>query len=707
MVSISFLMSELTDPFEVFTLSLLSSLLVDGPNSPFYKALIETKLGTDFSPDSGFNNSTRDTYFSIGLQGIAKEDVNAVKEIIAKTIGEVIENGFEPVRIEALLHKMEIQLKHQTTSFGLSLASYLASSWNHGVDPVDMLKVGEKIEKFRQLLKENPGFLQEKVKQYFQDNPHRMTLTMSPDDDYYNKQAQLESEKLNQKVKALSEEERKQIYEKGLELQRLQSEPQDLSSLPALKVSDIEPTIPYTEVELACAGDVPVQYCAQPTNGMVYFRAVSSLNYLPEDLKSYVPLFCSVLTKMGCGVYNYREQAQQMDLTTGGMVVCPHVVPDDSNVDMYEQGVLFSSSCLDRNTPGMMNLWSEIFNSPHFEDVERLRVLVKMIAQDLSNSIPDAGHLYAQIRASKTLTPSGELQELFRGMDQVRMMKRIAEMSDLGSLLRKMSRIRKFLLLGDSLRCSVNATPQQMPEASKQVEQFVSGLFRNKKERKLIRPVVEKPLPPSSSCQNENSPKVSRKLVSDIHFKPCQMKTHFSLPFPVNYIGECVRTVPYTHPDYASLRILARVMTAKFLHGEIREKGGAYGGGAKLNFDGVFAFYSYRDPNCLSTLSSFDKAIEWAKAGKFSQQDIDEAKLSVFSAVDSPVAPSDKGMGLFLNGVSDEMRQKHREQLFAVSHTDLSDVAYKYLTIGHSTRGAAILGPENPGVAKDPTWFIR
>lgn len=45
------------------------------------------------------------------------------------------------------------------------------------------------------------------------------------------------------------------------------------------------------------AGDVPVQYCPQPTNGMVYFRAFSSLNTLPEELRPYVPLFCNVLTK--------------------------------------------------------------------------------------------------------------------------------------------------------------------------------------------------------------------------------------------------------------------------------------------------------------------------------------------------------------------------------------------------------------------------
>ncbi|XP_066441695.1 presequence protease, mitochondrial isoform X2 [Eleutherodactylus coqui] len=706
MVSMSFLLSDITDSFEAFTLSLLSSLLVDGPNSPFYKALLEANLGTDFSPDTGFNNYTKDTYFSVGLQGISKDDVQSVKEIISKTIHEVVEKGFEPERIEALLHKLEIQMKHQSTSFGLSLASYIATCWNHDGDPVDLLKIGEKINKFRKCLKENPTFLQEKVKQYFQDNLHTMTLSMSPDESYYEKKAQLENEKLNQKVKALAEEERKQVYEKGLELLELQSKPQDASCLPALKVSDIEPTIPHTDLELAYAGEVPVQYSAQPTNGMVYFRAISSLNSLPEELKPYVPLFCSVISKMGCGVYNYREQAQQMELTTGGMAVSPHVASDDSNMDTYEQGVLFSSICLDRNMPDMMHLWSEIFNRPRFDDEERLRVLVRMSAQEMSNSIPDSGHSYAAIRASRTLTPAGELQELFNGMDQVRMMKRIAEMSDLTPLLRKMSRIRKYLLLSDSIRCSVNATPQQMSAAAKEVEHFLAGIHRNKKERKPVRPhIVEKSLHPDYLA--DGSHKGCRKLIHDPTFKSCQMKTYFCLPFPVNYIGECVRTVPYVHADYASLRLLARVMTAKFLHGEIREKGGAYGGGAKLSFDGIFTFYSYRDPSSLSTLSTFEKAIDWARSGKFTSQDLDEAKLSVFSAVDSPVAPSDKGMNVFLHGVTDDMRQKHREQLFAVSHSDLINVASRYLAVGQCTHGSAILGPENVTIAKDPTWIVR
>uniref|UniRef100_A0A663M360 Presequence protease, mitochondrial n=1 Tax=Athene cunicularia TaxID=194338 RepID=A0A663M360_ATHCN len=536
-VSVSYLLTDITDTFETFTLSLLSSLLVDGPNSPFYKALIESGVGTDFSPDVGFNGSTREAYFSVGLQGIAERDIDTVKQIIARTVDEVIAKGFEEDRIEALLHKIEIQLKHQSTSFGLALTSYIASCWNQDGDPVELLKIADKVSRFRQCLKENPTFLQEKVKTYFKDNPHRLTLSMSPEEDYHDKQAKMETEKLQKKVNALSEEEKTQIFEKGLELMALQSKPQDTSCLPALQVSDIEPKIPFTVLETTLAADeIPVQYCPQPTNGVVYFRAVSSLNTLPEELKPYVPLFCNVITKMGCGALDYREQAQKMELKTGGMSVSPHIIPDDSHLDVYELRDLL------------------LFFSPRFEEEEHFRVLVKKTAQELSNGIPDCGHLYASIRASKNLTPSGELQEMFSGMDQVKLMKRIAEMSDIKPILRKLPRIKKYLLNSDNIRCSVNAAPQQITEASKEVEKFIKGIARSKKERKPVRPhVIE-----VRNYFIYSSP--------DPTFKPCQMKTHFVLPFPVNYVGECIRTVPYMAADYARWDA-EPAGTFEFLHG--------------------------------------------------------------------------------------------------------------------------------------------
>ncbi|XP_046923091.1 presequence protease, mitochondrial isoform X2 [Lynx rufus] len=709
-VGVGFLLPDITDTFEAFTLNLLSSLLISGPNSPFYKALIESGLGTDFSPDVGYNGSTREAYFSVGLQGVAEQDVQAVRDIIDRTIEEVLQKGFEDDQIEALLHKIEIQMKHQSVSFGLTLTSYIAPCWNHDGDPVELLKLGSQVARFRQCLRENPEFLREKVKQYFKNNPHKLTLSMKPDDKYFEKQTQKETEKLKQKIDCLSPKDKKQIYEKGLELQTQQSKAQDTSCLPALKVSDIEPTIPLTHLEVAlAAGETPVQYCAQPTNGVMYFRAFCSLHTLPEELRPYVPLFCNVLTKLGCGLLDYRQQAQQIELKTGGMAASPHVIPDGTHLDVYEQGVLFSSFCLDRNLTDMMQLWSEIFHSPRFEEEEYFRVLVTMSAQELSNGVPDSGHLYAMVRAGRTLTPAGDLQETFSGMDQVKLMKRMVGMSDIGRVLRKLPRITKHVLNRDNMRCSVNAMPQQMSLAEKEVEKFVQNVGRSKAEWKPGHlSVVEKPAPSGSSGSTHISgPRVLRKLITDPTFKPHQMKTHFLLPFPVNHVGECVRTAPYTDPDHASLKVLARLMTAKFLHTEIREKGGAYGAGARLGRDGMFTFYSYRDPHSTETLQSFAKAVDWAKAGRFTQQDIDEAKLSVFASVDAPVPPSDRGLDHFLYGLSDELKQVHREQLFAVSHDSLVAVSDKYLGVGRGTRGLALLGPENAKIAKDPSWIVR
>ncbi len=54
-------------------------------------------------------------------------------------------------------------------------------------------------------------------------------------------------------------------------------------------------------------------------------------------------------------------------------------------------------------------------------------------------------------------------------------------------------------------------------------------------------------------------------------------------------------------------------MGRKFLHREIREKNGAYGGGCSFSgLDGLFSFYSYRDPNGLKSLKSFDDSVKWA-----------------------------------------------------------------------------------------------
>ena len=92
------------------------------------------------------------------------------------------------------------------------------------------------------------------------------------------------------------------------------------------------------------------------------------------------------------------------------------------------------------------------------------------------------------------------------------------------------------------------------------------------------------------------------------------------------------------------MQVLSGLLSAKFLHSEIREKGGAYGGGATAGSGrssptiitfmfaplGAFTYYSYRDPNSLDTFSVFNQSADWVLGNNFGQAEVEEAVLRVF-----------------------------------------------------------------------------
>ena len=49
----------------------------------------------------------------------------------------------------------------------------LAGIWNHDGDILDALQMNKQVARFRQTLKDNPSFLQDKVRQYFKVMNHK------------------------------------------------------------------------------------------------------------------------------------------------------------------------------------------------------------------------------------------------------------------------------------------------------------------------------------------------------------------------------------------------------------------------------------------------------------------------------------------------------------------------------------------------------
>lgn len=683
-IAIACLCNDITDIQTTFEMYVLSELLLKGPNSAFYKSLIESNISTGFGPVVGFDSQCRDTMFSVSLQGVKPEDFEKIEKIFNDTVEKVIEEGFEKNHIEAVLHGFELQVKHQTSNFGLNLLFNLTPLWNHNGDLVQSLRINDAVRKFTTRMKENPRYLQDLIETYLRNNNHRLTLTMSPDEKYEENIALSEQKLLQAKLDELSEEEKEHIYKNGQILLAEQQKKEDVGVLPTLKIEDLKADVDrYKTFDLEISR-VPLQLSIQPTNGISYYRGILNTQALPIELKQLIPLFNSVIAKMGTQNYDYRSFDQLMRLKTGGLYFANHIAEHKEEKLKYEEGIFVSSYCLDRNSDDMWKLWTELFNNVKLTDLQRFETLVKINAADLVNGISQSGHLYAMSSAASLVSPIARVKESLSGLQYVGRMKRIAQIRDLTSVLQSMQEIAEYVLNKQHLRSAINLAEDYKDDIVNGIQTFYDSL--------------------------KGDPKDSYIITSDRSIDAKESSNHYVLPYTVNYCSKAVLTVPYTNPEYAALRVFSKLISSVYLHPEIREKGGAYGGGAKLTSEGIFSFYSYRDPNTTRTFDVFDKTYDFLVNYSLPQSDIDEAKLGIFQQIDAPIAPSNRGMTKFTHGITDDDLQRQRERLKAVTKDQLLHVAEKYLKPGQDgvKVGRALIGPVNADISNRQTenWIV-
>ena len=151
---------------------------------------------------------------------------------------------------------------------------------------------------------------------------------------------------------------------------------------------------------------------------------------------------------------------------------------------------------------------------------------------------------------------------------------------------------------------------------------------------------------------------------------------------PVNFCAKAYPVVPISHADAPALTVLAGFLRNGYLHREIREQGGAYGGGANYQAENAtFRFFSYRDPRLMDTLNDFDKSIQWLLNESQDVSQVEEAILGVISSIDRPSSPSGEAKDAFINelyGRTPEQRQHFRSQILNVTLEDLRRVARTY-----------------------------
>jgi presequence protease len=182
---VAWLTCDTKDSFEVLVLTILEQILMGNAASPLRKALIDSNLGSALADSSGFEPDNRDAMFVIGLKDIAKDAVPQVESIIFNTLKDLEKNGIDPDLVESAIHQIEFYRKEITNTpypFGIKLLLSFAGTLIHEGDPVACINIDPDLDQIKQAIAKG-GFLEEKLKTHFIDNPHRVLFTLAPDPD--------------------------------------------------------------------------------------------------------------------------------------------------------------------------------------------------------------------------------------------------------------------------------------------------------------------------------------------------------------------------------------------------------------------------------------------------------------------------------------------------------------------------------------------
>jgi Zn-dependent M16 (insulinase) family peptidase len=679
-VCVTWLTSDIQDAFQILALKLLEQILLGNSASPLRKALMDSELGTALSDGTGFDADNRDTLFSCGLKDVAESDAEKIEGVVLEVLQNLVEEGIDSHLIDAAIHQVEFHRREITNSpypYGIKLLLSFVGSWLHGGSSESVLKFDKDLEKIRKEVADN-GFFEKQIKRYLLDNPHRALIVLSPDTAMEVKETERVLTELDEIKNALDEEALVNIREDAEALVVLQETTEDISILPTLDLEDIPADI-HTIPASRCSETTTATCYNQPTSGIFYTTTAMGIGNFDATQLPLVPFFCYALPKLGTRKRDFTEIVQRIDAYTGGISLASNARTRFDASGMCMPFVTINGKCLNRNLDRMFELIEEILLDVSFLDGARLKSLLLEYRAGLESMILHSGHRYAISLSSRYFSTASHISEIWSGVHQLKYIKGITEKldpEDMEIISDNMADIRKRLIVRENFSTALVGEAEFL-------EQGIPILTN-----RSLTPHVD-----------DDVEKLSRFESPPLKVPDEIPREGWGTSTSVSFVAKTLKTVRMDHEDAPRLSVISKILRSLFLHREIREKGGAYGGFALYNIEnGLFSFASYRDPHILETLNVYERASAFITSGKYQDEDIKEAILQVCSDIDKPDPPGPAAKKSFYRKIvsmKDEDRRRFKKRLLVLKKKDVVETAQRYFGAESGPYGVAVISSDD------------
>ncbi|WP_407570691.1 insulinase family protein [Deinococcus altitudinis] len=629
--------------------SVLNEVLLGNPAAPLTRTLIESKLGSALSDGSGYQDSFREGAFAVGLKGLSADKAGAVHALVLETLEQIATEGVPAELVDSALHQFEIAQKEVSNAgwpYSLKLMFRAVGPWLYGADPLDGLNLDAALERLRLARAQGPVF-EDMIRGELLNNPHRVSLTLVPDPAMQDAQAEAEKEMVARLSKDFTGEDRERIVQEAVALLADQDKADDVSILPTLALSDVTRKVARPVYTTEQVGGALVGRVDQPTSGMVYLDVQVRLPQLSESELDLLPLYAFAVTRSGAAGQDYVALTRRIEAVTGGVSASAGVGTGPDDLNDLRVSMSFGGKALGRNAGELVNVLHDILTTPEFE-TGRLEQLVKQRVAGQKASIVGSGNAYAGRLAAAQLSTEAALEERQGGLAALKRMEALVESGDWDGMVARLNALHLRILEGQARLCLTASGDDLQLDLS-----TLTGLFAGKEAGRVSTPLT---------------PRVPQARTTDT---------------PVAYNAVAFLTVPYTHPDSPALLVLSRLLSSEYLLKELREKGGAYGGGAGYDArGGIFRMTSYRDPNIGRTFGVFRQARAFLDT-ELGARELTEAILGASKGLDPLTSPDTVGRMRFygdLGGYTPEVQEAFLEGLLKVNLDDLKRVMDTYLT---------------------------
>jgi presequence protease len=669
----NWMLHTLTDPTDRIGFEVLNYMLLESDAAPLKNALLESELGEDLA-GPGYDPESRQHTFSAGLKGVAVEDVEKVEKLILDSLYELVKTGIPQDLILGALNRVEFDYRENKTGSypkGLILFFKALQNWIYDGDPLEGVFFAQKLSTIRERVASGEKYFENLIKSQLLNNTHRLNLRLLPDVEHIARRDEEEARQLREAGEKLTAAERKEITKQNEELEAWQKQVEDaveIAKLPVLRLQDIPKETTKIPQVIEQIGPAEVFRHDLNTNGIIYLGVGFDISNLPQELLPYLAIFSEALMRLGTKRYSYEEMATRIDMETGGLDIVTHVTPV-MDTDKAKLLLFFSGKSTVDKVGNMLQLMKELMLEVNLTQQDKFRQVILEEKAKVESSISRSGHSYALNRVSAHYRQSCVITEELSGVNYYHSLKRLQELvdHDWEFVLGEFNRLYEIIFKQGRLVVNVTAEPSAWDTCKGTLTKWVQDFPDNRNHG----------LPP-------------------VRYETLSQSEGLAIPASVNFVGQGFDLTKTGYELHGSVYLIQNLLNLDYMWNKVRVQGGAYGGFADYQIRvGVLMFASYRDPNVARTLQVYRELPDYLKQLKFEDSEMEKHIIGAIGRLDKYMDPDTKGWIAFdryLSGMTDEVRQRLRDQLLTTTARDINSFGEILSAAAEDGSSIAIVG---------------